>query len=88
MKDLSFPNDRSKGVRLTQRETQILSLVAQGHSSQAVADRLVVSKRTVDFHLANVYDKLNAKNRVQAFLAASRLGLIPSEPGFFGLPGP
>jgi DNA-binding CsgD family transcriptional regulator len=44
---------------------------------------MVVSKRTVDFHLANIYQKLQVNNRVQALRAATRLGLIPFEP-FFG----
>ena len=41
-----------------------------------------MSKRTVDFHLANIYDKLQVNNRVQAFRAATRMGLIPFEPTF------
>ncbi|MFN3691238.1 MAG: LuxR C-terminal-related transcriptional regulator, partial [Fimbriimonadales bacterium] len=48
-----------KPVRLTKREIEVLSLIAQGRSSQEVADALFVSKRTVDFHLANIYEKLN-----------------------------
>ncbi|MBI5705502.1 MAG: response regulator transcription factor [Armatimonadetes bacterium] len=71
-----------RGVRLTKREIEVLSLIAQGHSSKEAADVLFVSKRTVDFHLANIYDKLQVNNRVQAFRAATRLGLIPFEPVF------
>ena len=70
-----------RGVRLTPREVEVLSLVAQGYSREA-ADVLFLSKRTVDFHLANIYDKLQVNNRVQAFRAATRLGLIPFEPAF------
>jgi len=69
-------------VRLTKREIEVLSLIAQGMSSKEVADALFVSKRTVDFHLANIYDKLQVNNRVQAFRMATRLGLIPFEPQF------
>ena len=47
-----------RAVRLTKREIEVLSLIAQGHSSKEAADSLYVSKRTVDFHLANIYDKL------------------------------
>ncbi|MBS1716298.1 MAG: response regulator transcription factor [Armatimonadetes bacterium] len=72
----------SRAVRLTKREIEVLSLIAQGHSSREAADSLYVSKRTVDFHLANIYDKLQVNNRVQAFRAATRLGLIPFEPTF------
>jgi len=67
-------------IRLTKREIEVLGLIAQGCSSKEAADALVVSKRTVDFHLANIYDKLQVNNRVQAFRAATRLGLIPFEP--------
>ncbi len=71
-----------RAVRLTKREIEVLSLIAQGHSSKEAAETLYVSKRTVDFHLANIYDKLQVNNRVQAFRAATRLGLIPFEPTF------
>jgi DNA-binding NarL/FixJ family response regulator len=65
-------------VRLTKRELEVLTLVIEGKSSKDVADALYVSKRTVDFHLANIYDKLQVGNRVQAFRRATRLGLVPS----------
>jgi len=73
----SVQEDRS--VRLTKRELEVLALVVEGKSSKDVADALYVSKRTVDFHLANIYDKLQVSNRVQAFRRATRLGLIPLE---------
>jgi DNA-binding CsgD family transcriptional regulator len=69
----------SRAVRLTKRELEVLMLVIEGRSSKDVADTLYVSKRTVDFHLANIYDKLQVSNRVQAFRRATRLGLIPIE---------
>lgn len=69
-------------INLTKREIQVLSLIAQGHSNKEAADTMAVSKRTVDFHLANIYDKLQVNNRVQAFRAATRLGLIPVEAAF------
>lgn len=67
-------------IKLTKRETEVLSLVAQGHTSQEVADLLFLSARTVSYHLAQVYAKLEVSNRVQAFRAATRLGLIPEQP--------
>ncbi len=72
----------TKKVKLTPTEVKVLSLIAQGHSSKSVAELLTVSKRTVDFHLANIYEKLQVKNRVQALRAASRQGLIPQDPMF------
>jgi DNA-binding CsgD family transcriptional regulator len=69
-----------KTIRLTKREIEVLNLIGQGYSSREAAIELVVSKRTVDFHLANVYHKLEVNNRVQAFRQATRLGLIPFDP--------
>lgn len=69
----------NRSVRLTKRELEVLQLVIEGRSSKDVADALYVSKRTVDFHLANIYDKLQVSNRVQAFRRATRLGLVPLE---------
>jgi DNA-binding CsgD family transcriptional regulator len=74
--------DDQQVVKLTKREIEVLTHVIQGKSSREVADALFVSKRTVDFHLANVYDKLHVSNRVQAFRRATRLGLIPYEAQF------
>lgn len=75
-------SDDQQAVKLTKREIEVLTHVIQGKSSREVADALFVSKRTVDFHLANVYDKLHVSNRVQAFRRATRLGLIPYEAQF------
>lgn len=66
--------------RLTRRETEILSQVAQGRSSKSIAELLFVSSRTIEYHLASAYEKLGARNRVQAILAAGSLGLIPDIP--------
>lgn len=64
-------------VRLTKRETEVLCLVIEGKSSKDVADALYVSKRTIDFHLDNIYDKLQVSSRLQAFRRAIDLGLVP-----------
>ena len=69
--------EEAQSVKLTKREVEVLTLVIEGKSSKEVAELLFVSKRTVDFHLANIYDKLNVTNRVQAFREATRRGLIP-----------
>lgn len=73
-------------VRLTKREIEVLTLIAHGNSSRETSEKLFVSKRTVDFHLANIYDKLQVNNRVQAFRMATKLGLIPFEPTYANLP--
>jgi DNA-binding CsgD family transcriptional regulator len=78
LNDLSIHDTQvSEPIKLTKREIEVLTLVIEGKSSKEVADMLYVSKRTVDFHLANIYDKLQVSNRVQAFRRAARLGLIP-----------
>ncbi|MBA3725775.1 MAG: response regulator transcription factor [Armatimonadetes bacterium] len=69
--------EEERPPRLTKREFDVLNLIGEGYSSKEVADVLFVSKRTVDFHLANIYTKLDVSNRLQAFLAATSLGLIP-----------
>ena len=63
-------------VRLTKREIEVLSLVLEGKSSREVANSLYCSKRTVDFHLARIYEKLQVSNRVQAMRRAALLGLV------------
>lgn len=73
---MDSPVIEAEGISLTRRELEVLTLVVEGHSSKEVADMLYVSKRTVDFHLANIYDKLQVSNRVQAFRRATRLGLL------------
>lgn len=81
MTALTMPQVREdRAIHLTKRETEVLSLVIEGKSSREVAEDLYVSKRTVDFHLANIYEKLQVSNRVQAFRRATSLGLIPFDP--------
>jgi DNA-binding NarL/FixJ family response regulator len=66
-------------VRISPRELEVLSGVSEGMSSADVANLLCISKRTVDFHLANVYRKLGVTNRMAAHRAAIAHGLIPFE---------
>jgi DNA-binding NarL/FixJ family response regulator len=63
-------------VRLTEREQQILDLVARGLTNPQMAERLVVSVSTVNFHVHNILDKLGAKTRTEAVSLAAREGLI------------
>lgn len=55
---------------LTKREREVLTLFLDNDTSKEVADLLCVSKRTVDFHLANAYSKLRVHNRMRALEAA------------------
>jgi NarL family two-component system response regulator LiaR len=63
------------GEELTEREVEVLSLVAQGLSNQEIADQLVVSERTVRKHVSNILGKLHLANRTQAALYAIQTGI-------------
>jgi len=68
--------DRPAPARLTDREQQVLSLIAQGHPTREVAERLCYSERTVKNVLHDVVTKLGARSRSQAVAHAVREGLI------------
>jgi DNA-binding NarL/FixJ family response regulator len=61
---------------LTPREEEILKLVAEGHSSKAIAATLVISVKTVERHRANMLQKLGMRDRLQLTRYAIRAGLI------------
>jgi len=61
---------------LTPREVQVLCLLAQGLDNAAIAQKLVVTKRTVQNHVSNIYSKLNVASRTEAALYAIRHGLV------------
>ena len=67
---------KSAGARLTDREQQVLSLIAEGHPTREVAQQLCYSERTVKNVLHDVVTKLNARSRSQAVAHAVREGLI------------
>jgi NarL family two-component system response regulator LiaR len=60
---------------LTQREVEVLQLVAQGLDNQEIADKLVISEATVRTHVSNILGKLQLASRTQAALYALREGL-------------
>ncbi len=61
---------------LTPRETEVLELLAAGDSNQTIAEKLVITVRTVKKHTGNIYGKLNAESRTQAVARAHQLGLL------------
>lgn len=63
---------------LTDRELQILSLTGKGFTNKAIGAQLGISDRTVQNHLANIFQKLNAESRTEAVMRAVSLGLIPA----------
>jgi len=64
---------------LTEREVQVLALVARGLSNQEIADQLFIGERTVRTHVSNILSKLHLANRTQAALYAQREGLAHLE---------
>ena len=62
---------------LTARELEVLQLVRDGYKNKQIADRLSISENTVNFHLKNIADKLNANDRTHAVTIAVRRGLLP-----------
>ena len=63
-------------ISLSAREIEIIELVAEGLTNQEIADRLTISKRTVDNHVSNVFTKTGSKNRVALLNWAMDLSLI------------
>ncbi|MEA4952767.1 MAG: response regulator transcription factor [Aminivibrio sp.] len=64
---------------LSAREREVLILASKGLSSKEVAARLFISERTVQTHLASIYDKLGAKNKTEALLLALKYGVVTLE---------
>ena len=68
---------------LTRRELQVLQLAADGLANEEIAEKLVISEKTVKNHIANIFSKLQVNDRTQAILYALRKGLMtmpPDEP--------
>ncbi|HLF08638.1 MAG TPA: response regulator transcription factor [Dehalococcoidia bacterium] len=66
------PVQGSDADRLTQREEEILKLLAQGRSNREIAEALTISENTVKFHTKNILDKLHLRSRAEVVAYASR----------------
>ena len=64
------------GLLLTPRETEVLSLMAEGLSNKLIADRLKISEHTAKFHVNSVLNKFDAETRTEAVVSAARRGLL------------
>ena len=63
---------------LTEREGEVLQLIAQGLTNQEIAERLIISLATVKRHISNIYGKLGVTHRTEALVKAQALALLPS----------
>jgi DNA-binding CsgD family transcriptional regulator len=61
---------------LTRRELDVLALLAEGESNKSIARTLGISVHTVKFHIASLFDKLDAEGRTEAVAQAARMGAI------------
>jgi NarL family two-component system response regulator LiaR len=76
LRELTDPVGRGSSVdNLTERELEVLCLVAQGHSNREISNQLTISEATVRTHVSNILSKLNLDSRTQAALYALREGL-------------
>ncbi|MFZ1491204.1 MAG: response regulator transcription factor [Ilumatobacteraceae bacterium] len=75
LEEVRRPTETGEGV-VTQREEEVLQLIADGLSTPEIAGRLYISQKTVKNHLASIYAKLDARDRTQAVLTAVRMGIV------------
>ena len=75
-----FDSNGDRLMGLTKREMEVLDLMLEGRSSREIAGTLFCSKRTIDFHLSRIYEKLRVSNKVQAALRATTLGIVSMVP--------
>ncbi len=68
--------DAGLSVTLTERELEVVELLAEGLSNRAIATELGISEHTAKFHVASVLDKLDATTRTEAVVRAARSGLL------------
>ena len=77
MQTVTTPRKLEAVTQLTDREREVLRLLAEGRSNKEIARSLVVSERTVKGHVSNILGKLGLQDRTQAALYAVRHGLAP-----------
>jgi LuxR family maltose regulon positive regulatory protein len=78
----SIPSPKAQGQKLVEplsdRELEVLELVAQGLTNREIGERLYISPHTVKVHTYNIYGKLGAHNRTEASAKARALGILPA----------
>jgi NarL family two-component system response regulator LiaR len=77
LREISHPSELPPAEKpLTEREVDVLQLIAHGLSNQEIAAHLVIGERTVATHVSNILSKLHLASRTQAALYAIRIGLV------------
>lgn len=76
LKASSQQEDAAEQDSLSQRELEILLLICQGYSNHEIADKLFISKRTVDKHRANILEKTNSRNTANLVVYAIKNSLV------------
>jgi DNA-binding CsgD family transcriptional regulator len=71
-----FDPQERRGVRLTPRELEVLALLCQGLPNKLIGRRLDISAATVKCHISRILSELGVASRLQAVVAAGRLGLV------------
>ena len=71
-----FAPDEDGAALLSERERQVLDMIAVGATNREIAERLFLSPHTIKDHTSTLYKKIGARNRAQAILRAQRLGIL------------
>ena len=80
MQEFTTPRPAEDPVeQLTEREMDVLRLIAKGQSNKEIADTLIISEKTVKTHVSNILSKLHLADRTQAAIYALRQRLVPME---------
>jgi DNA-binding NarL/FixJ family response regulator len=74
--DLHLEKAQATHEELSERETEVLALVGQGETNREIAEDLIISEHTVKIHLRNILSKLELRNRQQAAVYATKIGLV------------
>jgi NarL family two-component system response regulator LiaR len=79
MSQMATDRETPSAEKLTKREMEVLALVAKGYTNKAIGVQLGISDRTVQGHLAHVFNKLQAASRTEAVMRAVSLGWLSSD---------
>jgi LuxR family maltose regulon positive regulatory protein len=74
--EITLPEGENPNEALSEREVEVLCLIAQGYSNQQIADQLYISLNTTKTHVKNILGRLQVENRTQAAARARELGIL------------